>query len=399
MDILFTPGKIRKMNLKNRFICSATCECMASDQGHVTVELIDKYQKLAKGEIGLIITGHMFVEKTGRAVLSQTGIHDDSCISGLKKLVRVIHDQKGKIAFQLSHAGIQTDSSITGERQAGPSSGIRHPIKYSNSKQLSNKEILRIIDSYGDAAKRAAEAGADAVQIHAAHGYLIDQFLSPYFNRRKDYWGGSDENRFLFFRKVYEAVRGNFPSDKPVLVKMNSSDFAGSGGITTDLSGKYAKWMSELGVDLIEISCGTALYSYMNMCRGEVPVSELVKTVPSFLRHFAWIMLTSMNRSDKYRLDKPYNIDSCVEITKFTGKTPVSIVGGFRTVKEMTDVILTGVSDFISMSRPFIMQPGIVKKIKEKKQVKVSCVSCNRCLAAVAANEPVRCYYKKQATA
>jgi len=183
---------------------SATYEAMASETGEVTKKLVKRYQVLAKGEIGLIIPGHMFVHPYGRAAQFQTGIHRDEMVPGLKRLVDAVHKEGGKIFLQISHAGRQTKKALIGRRPMGPSSFDRDPTNMVKAAEMNKEEIMESIAAFGDAARRAVEAGADGIQLHAAHGYLINQFLSPYFNKRKDEWGGSDEKRFSFIREVIQ---------------------------------------------------------------------------------------------------------------------------------------------------------------------------------------------------
>ena len=153
-------------------------------------------------------------------------------IEGLKNLVDVVHNQGSKIAFQLVHSGRQTNKDIIGQAPIGPSKGPRDNIYMVKPKEMTEEEIQEIIKAFGAAAFRAGEAGADGVQIHAAHGYLVNQFLSPLFNKRKDSWGGSDENRFSFIKEVVLETKKNISDDMFVLVKLNTQDYTPKEGIT-----------------------------------------------------------------------------------------------------------------------------------------------------------------------
>ena len=393
MSVLFAPIDLGNMQAKNRFVHSATYEVMSLETGEVTDQLIKRYQTLAKGEVGLIIPGYMYVHPLGRAFAYQTGIHHDDMIPGLRKLVDAVHQEGGKIAFQLAHAGRQTTKTLVGQTPLGPSSKGRDPINFAKPKEMSSDQIQEMIQAFGVAARRAVEAGVDGIQLHAAHGYLINQFLSPFFNYRKDEWGGSDANRFRFLKEVISEVRGAIPPGFPVLVKLNTHDYTKSEGMTPSLAVTYAKWLSELEINGLEISCGTAFYSFMNMCRGDVPVKELVNSLPSWKRPLGKLMMKSM--VGKYDFEKGYNLDAAKMIKPVIGNIPLFLVGGLRKVAEMREVIENQYADCISMSRPFIREPFIVKKFKEGKANAVTCVSCNKCLAAVSHNFPVRCYNKK----
>jgi 2,4-dienoyl-CoA reductase-like NADH-dependent reductase (Old Yellow Enzyme family) len=392
MSLLFSPMKIGNVEIPNRFVNSATHECMAKETGEVSDDLIKRYERLAKGGVGLIITGLMFVHPSGRGYKYQTGIHHDSMIQGLKRLVDAVHKADGKIAFQLAHGGRQTTKDMIGQTPLAPSSRGRDPINFVKPKEMTEDEIMEVIKAFGAAAKRAVEAGADGIQLHGAHGYLISEFLSPFFNIRTDSWGGSDENRFRFLKEVFQEVKKVVPDSFPVLVKLNTNDYTPKEGIIPSLAATYSGWMAELGIDAVEVSCGATNYSYMNMCRGDVPTAELVKSLSWWEKPIGRLMIGKLE--GKYDLQEGYNLEAAKIIKPLIGDIPLLLVGGMRTVSHMKEVLENNYADFISMSRPFIREPFLVKKIKENKMDKVSCVSCNRCLAAVANELPVYCYNK-----
>jgi 2,4-dienoyl-CoA reductase-like NADH-dependent reductase (Old Yellow Enzyme family) len=171
MSALFSPKTIGNVELPNRFVSSATFESMAKETGEVSDELIRRYEKLAKGGVGLSITGLMYVHASGRGYKFQTSIHHDSMIKGLKKLTDAVHQAGGKVAFQLVHCGRQTTKKMTGQIPLAPSSRGRDPMYFVKPKEMTEDEIMEMIKAFGAAAKRAVQAGADAVQLHGAHGY------------------------------------------------------------------------------------------------------------------------------------------------------------------------------------------------------------------------------------
>lgn len=392
MSILFEPTTLGNVQIKNRFVHSATYECMSAENGEVTDQLIGRYRTLAKGDIGLIITGHMYVHPLGRGAKYQTGIHNDDMIPGLRRLTEAVHQEKGKIAFQLSHAGRQTKKALIGQTPLGPSSTGRDPVYLVKPKQMTEAQINEAIQAFSRAAIRAVEAGADGVQLHAAHTYLINQFLSPFFNHRKDAWGGSDENQFRFLRKVIEETKNSLPEGFPVLVKLNTHDHTPQDGVTPPLATTYAKWLAELEVDGIEVSCGSSVYSWAKMSRGDIPVDEIVRSLKWWMKPLGKIYLKRW--IGKYDLEEGYNLEAAKMIKSVVGKVPVFLVGGMRHTSYMEEMVQSKYADFISMSRPFVREPNIVRKIKEGKTDVVSCLSCNRCFAAIANNLPIRCYNK-----
>lgn len=392
MSLLFSPIKIGNVELSNRFVCSATYEVMSKESGEVSDELIKRYVRLAKGGVGLSITGLMYVQPSGRGYKYQTGIHHDSMTEGLTKLVDAVHQVGGKIAFQIAHCGRQTTKSLAGQTPLAPSSRGRDPLNFVKPKEMTEAEILETIKAFGAAAKRAVEAGADGIQLHAAHGYLICEFLSPFFNIRTDSWGGNDENRFRLLKEIFLEVKKVVPDGYPVSVKLNTNDYTPKEGITPSLATKYARWLTELGTDAVEVSCGATNYSYMNMCRGDVPTTELVQGLSWWEKPIGKLMISKLE--GKFNLEEGYNLAAAKMIKPVLGDTPLFLVGGMRTVSHMEGILEKNYADVIAMSRPFIREPFLAKKIEEGKMERASCVSCNRCLAAVVNNLPVYCYNK-----
>lgn len=384
---------IDKMEVKNRFIRSATVENMATETGKVSDELVKLHSTLAKGDIGLIIPGYMYIHPLGQACKYQTGIHNDDLTPGLKRISDAIHKEDGRVVFQIVHAGMQTYKGLIKTIPIGPSGRIMNPSTLTKSKEMTEEEILRSIQAFVDAAERVIEADADGIQLHAAHGYLINQFLSPFYNRRKDEWGGSDENRFRYFKEIIQRIKKVLPGDMPLLVKINSNDYTSKEGIRPPLAAKYCEWLANLGIDAIEVSCGSPHFSIFEMCRGEVPVKEITQFISGNLKPLAEKMFQDM--VGKFDFKEGYNLDAAKLIKAKIKDIPLILVGGLRTKEYMEDVIENKYADFISMSRPFIREPFLVRNFKEGKQNKAACISCNRCLAAIPNDYPISCYAKK----
>ena len=193
MNKPFERSTINGMTLANRFVRSATWEGMAADDGACTPKLIDLMTELAKGGVGLIISSHAYVSPEGQAGPWQLGVYKDSLIPGLKALTQAVHENGGKIILQLAHAGFFAHAKLTGQTPLAPSNV--DGFAKSPRKEMTVDDIQDVVKSFGTAAKRAQEAGFDGVQIHAAHGYLLSQFLSPAFNRRNDPYGGDIRQR------------------------------------------------------------------------------------------------------------------------------------------------------------------------------------------------------------
>ena len=232
-----------------------------------------------------------------------------------------------------------------------------------------------MIEAFGAAAHRAVSAGADGIQIHAAHGYLVNQFLSPFFHKREDAWGGSEENRFHFLKEVFAGIRKEMPRGMPLLVKLSTDDHTPKRGITPDLAARYAAWLGELGVDGIEASCGSSLYSPMNMSRGDVPVHELMRSLRWWVRPAARLLLGSW--VGKYDLEEGYNLAAAKLMRQSAPKVPIILVGGMRRLSHMEEIVGGGHADLISMCRPFIREPGLVNRMDSGTAEAASCTSCN----------------------
>ncbi len=390
MSILFTPLKIGGLEIKNRFVHSGTYECMADENGFVTEKHLKRYKNISRGEVALIIPGYLSVGPFGKATPHQTCIDNDDKIPGLTTLVDTIHDGGAKVCLQLAHAGRQTRKEYTGELPMAPSSVGRDPMYMVKPREMTETEIQVAIDAYGKAAARAVTVGTDAIHVGAGGGYLPNQFLSPYLNQRKDKWGGSDENRFRFVRKVVQAVRENMTDGMPLIMKLNAVDYTPKEGVTPELARIYAKWLSEMGVDALEITTGTIVYSNMHMWRGEVPVKEFMRPLPAWQKPLAWLVLRGM--VGKFDFEEMWNLEHAKYIKPVLGKTKLCLVGGNRRVSQMEKLIENGDADAIFMCRPLIREPFLVKQIKKGKTKESACISCNKCVAAVVNDMPLRCY-------
>ncbi len=394
MDILFSPKKIGNVTIKNRFVHSATCESMADETGEATGSIIERYRSISRGEAGLIITGHMYVDPGGRAFKHQLGIHNDDIIPGLRRLADAVHEEGGSIFFQLSHTGRYTKKSLTGARPVSPSSGRRDAVNYfKRPREMEEGDIRNAIGRFLSAAERAVKSGADGIQLHCAHSYLISQFLSPYFNRRKDEWGGSVDNRFRFLKEIISGINKILPAGMPVAVKLNGNDWISKNDIKPALAAEYARRLKDLGIGALEVSCGSVGHN-LATCRGEVPIDEMLSggsRIKSAVLGFARRYVEKKNF-----FHEAYNLDSARVIKPVITGIPLILVGGMRNVSTMTEILERGEADFISMSRPFIIQPDFVKRVREGTAAASACISCNRCFVTIFNDMPLKCSFKSK---
>ncbi len=274
--MLFTPIETEHLKMKNRIVRSATAESMATKEGFVTDEMIELYKKLAEGGAGTIVTGYMFVSEDGRASFKMTGISDDSHIEGLSRLVEAVKSAARDVVFvaQLAHAGRQT---FLGNAIAP--SAIKDPYTGVEPREMTKEDIERVIKAFVDAALRAEKAGFDAVQLHAAHGYLLSEFISPHTNRRKDEYG---RERAKILLDIFDRIRER--SKIPVMIKMNACDFI-PGGLEIDEAVRIAKLLDDAGFEAIEVSGGMYESIYHN--RYNVVSQKVAKSGEGYFKDYA----------------------------------------------------------------------------------------------------------------
>jgi 2,4-dienoyl-CoA reductase-like NADH-dependent reductase (Old Yellow Enzyme family) len=366
-SILFEPTKIKNMDLRNRFVRSATYEGCADD-GYVTDKQVNLYATLSEGGVGLIITGITYVHHSGEFSRFQNSIAGDQFIDGFKRLTSVAHRWETKIAVQLFHAGREARFPRSSERvPMAPSFLEADPYFKGGYRAMAEDEIWKIVDAFGDGAKRAREAGFDGVQIHGAHAYLLSQFLSPYTNRRDDKWGGNLENRLRLHREIYQNIRRKVGEDYPVLIKIGVQD-GFPGGLESNEGKLAAQYLAEFGFDALEISQGL---------RGSSFEETEFKT-----------KINNLDREAYYRR-------WCAEIKKKVD-IPVMLVGGLRTFQLMEEIVRNQEADFISLSRPLIREPGIINDWKRGGYNRAKCISCNKCLEALRKSEVLHCVQDKK---
>jgi 2,4-dienoyl-CoA reductase-like NADH-dependent reductase (Old Yellow Enzyme family) len=346
-SILFTPVRVGSLALPNRFVRSATAESMARDDGTVTERQAALYRALAEGETGLIITGHAYVAPAGKAGPRQTAVYDDRFVSGLRAIPAAIRGTPSRIVLQIAHAGRQTKPKICGCEPVAPSA-VPDPSSGVAPRAMTDAEIRETIRAFIRAAERAREAGFDGVQVHAAHGYLLSEFLSPHTNRREDAWGGAVENRTRALAEVVSGIKAACGKDFPVIAKLNTTDFLPA-GLTLEDASAAARLLEAAGGDGIEASGGMT-----EAGRGSV-----------------WPGLRSEDE-EGYFVENAARIRRAVSI-------PVFGLGGFRTFAAMERAVRDSRVDLISLSRPLVRDPGLIRKFRLGEASKSDCLSCNRC--------------------
>lgn len=353
-EILFEPCRIGNLEIRNRFVRSATWDATADESGAVTDTSVGIYKRLGEGGIGLIVSGYAFVSPHGQAVHGQYGVHNNDMIPGLSRLAQAVHEGGGKIALQIVHAGINSaylPQKGTTVLAVSEMPGVKRP-----HRQMTDEDIEGIIDDFAEAAVRGREAGFDAIQLHGAHGYLMSQFISPLYNRRTDRWGGSPENRCRFHTEVVSRVRQEIGSDFPLFIKFGVMDDR-EGGLTLEEGVEAAQNMVAAGIDAIEVSAGVGQAAYRTGENGLV--------IPPF-------------RERASAVKRAVNV-------------PVILVAGIRSLETARDIVESGDADMVSMCRPFIREPYLVARWQRGETAPATCITCNRCMAIVRRGEPLEC--------
>ena len=356
---LFESTEINAMKLANRFVRSATWEGMATEDGAATPDLIQLMADLAKGGVGLIVSSHTYVVKQGQAGPWQLGVYADDLLPGLRKMTAAVHTQGGKIVMQLAHAGYHANGKVSGMMPVAPSAV--ESLAKAPRKALTEEDIQDIAQAFASAAIRAKKADFDGVQIHAAHGYLLSQFLSPIYNHRTDAYGGGIQNRSKPLMAVLKAIRKAVGNDYPVLIKMNCGDFIENGLVLEDAI-QVGKMLAKGGIDAIELSGGLLTGGKMNPSRMGIHSQEKEAYFQKEARAF-----------------------------KTEVQVPLILVGGNRSYETAQQLVDNGIADYISLCRPFIREPGLINRWRSGDLTKSACLSDNKCFGPIMAGKGLFC--------
>lgn len=330
MKTIFTPLTLKNgTTIKNRFVKAAISEALGDKNYQPKPELISLYQHWANGGTGLLITGNVMVDRNARGEYGNVVVDKQQDLNLLKKWAQAGTENNTKLFMQLNHPGKQSPKTISKQPVAPsvvPMTGS-NSFAFNTPRALSNSEIKQIINKFIDAAEIAQQTGFSGVEIHAAHGYLLNQFLSPHDNQRNDEYGGPLENRMRILTEIYTGIRAKVGPDFPIALKINSSDFSSDGFSKAD-SLKVIQKMDQLGIDLIEISGG----NYEN------PKMQGIGKGAFFIDY--------------------------AQKVKQTISTPIVVTGGFNTAEGMENAVQNNETDFIGLARPLVMVPDLPKLMK-----------------------------------
>ncbi|WP_342075691.1 NADH:flavin oxidoreductase/NADH oxidase family protein [Yoonia sp. SS1-5] len=328
------------VRLNNRFCKSAMTEALADARDAPTQAHQTLYERWSRGGMALQLTGNVMVDRRYLERPGNVVVEDDSVMNALRDWARAAHVGGSHIWMQISHPGRQCPIVVNTKPLSPSEEKLRILGLFGKPRAMTSDDIDDAIQRYAKTAGIAKQAGFDGVQLHAAHGYLVSQFLSPITNRRNDEWGGSLENRARFLRAIYYATRREVGPDFPIAVKLNSADFQ-KGGFTIEDSCQVAQWLAQDGIDLIELSGGT--YEQMSFVNG---TEEKLRD--------------STIRREAYFLEYAREVRKAVSV-------PIMVTGGFRSVAAMERAVTEDKIDMIGLARPLCVQPDAVAAMLDGK--------------------------------
>jgi len=370
---LFSPTKLGSLPLKNRLVRSATYDAKADEKGRPTKNYIDFYRRLAQGGVGLIITGLAYPDKDGKLPRG-ISVEDDKCLKYLPEVTAAVHELNCgcKIALQIGHTGRQLPHELPQEPVAP--SPILEPYTGRIPRELTIKEIETFIDKTAAAIGRAQKSGFDAVQLHAAHGWLLSSFLSPHTNQRKDMYGGNIINRARIMTEIIRRARSLAGEAFPVFAKMNACDFV-DGGVELPEALTLGKILEDAGYAGLEISSGM----WETCTRDPKIIGWKAELIPEARKGIRTVK------------DEAYHREFTKIFKKKLKKTKIILIGGLKTPSLMEEIISGKDADLVSLSRPFIREFDLPNLWLAGYTKKASCLSCNKCMETVGEENGLRC--------
>ena len=374
-SILFTPASIGPLTLRNRTIRSAAFESMCPGNAP-SEQLLNYHRSVAAGGVGMTTVAYAAVTRSGLSFDRQLWMRKE-IIPGLRKVTDAIHQEGAAASIQLGHCGNMSHKKICGETPVGACSGFN---LYSPTfvRGLQKDELHQLAKAYGDAVRLSKEAGFDAVEIHAGHGYLISQFLSPYTNHRKDEYGGTLENRMRFMNEVMEEVTRAAGNDTAILVKMNMRD-GFKGGMEIDESLTVAQQLVKDGAQALVLSGGFVSKAPMYVMRGAMPIKTLTHYMESWWLKWG-VRLAGHLMIPTVPFKEAYFLEDALQFRKHIKEIPLVYVGGLVSRKKIDEVLDSGF-DFVQMGRALLNAPGFVNRMKEEEQARCNCKHSNYCIA------------------
>ena len=371
---VFSPGRLGPVALRNRIVKCATNEGMSRD-GLVTDRLVGFHRDFAAGGVGMTTLAYCSVSADGRTFRHQIWMREEA-LPGLRGFAAAMHGAGARAAIQLGHAGWFANPRATRTRPLGPSR-VFSPHAQTFSRAAEPRDLARLVRDFSDATRLAVAAGFDAVEVHVGHGYLLNQFLSPYTNRRRDDYGGSLENRARFPREVLRAVRAAAGLDVAVYAKLNMED-GFRGGLTLEDSLEVARWLEADGtLDGLQLTGGHTTRTPFFLMRGEVPLREMIALQPSAVTRLGMRLLgRSFLRA--YPFEEAFFLPLARRFRAALG-LPLMLLGGVTRLETMERALAQGF-DFVALGRALIRDPDLPLRMQRGELDGSRCVPCNRCV-------------------
>ncbi len=358
----FVPTTLGRLTLKNRFIRSATWDGMGFNDGSFSPAQVELFRNLSLGGAGLLTSGFIAITPQGRRNREQNMLCENQHVQSLRKIVEVVKREEVALIAQLVHCGGYASTETSNLPIVAPGDN-QEPIFEEKPQALTENQIKEVITQFAEAAARAREAGCDGVQIHAAHGYLVSQFLSPCTNQRTDNYGGNPENRARFLNEVYEKVRNYVGTDFTVTIKINGSDYF-KNGLECAESIKITQQLAEIGLDGVEVSGGNPI---------SIPLTPIPKEIKACDNEAPF-------KNEVFAFTESLSI-------------PVAAVAGIRSLEMIEKLIAKGVS-LISLCRPLICEPDLINQWQAGREEPSRCTSCNRCFIPAFKGKGIKCNKK-----
>jgi len=372
---LLSEASIGNLVLSNRIIKAGCFEGM-SQGGGVTNELIEHHRRIASGGTAMTTVAYCSISFDGRAFEHEMWMREE-IVPDLRRLTEAIHQEGAAASIQLGHCGYFANKRVIRSRPMGASSKF-NLFQLSYCREMTENDIQEKIENFGNAALMARKAGFDAIEIHAGHGYLLSQFLSPWTNHREDNYGGTLENRMRFPARVISHIRELLDPGFPILVKMNQQDGM-KGGLEIEEAVKIARMFEQAGASALIPSCGFTSKTPLYMLRGNVPVAEMVKNQKQWFSKIGLFLFGKM-LVQEYPFEKLFLLEGAEKI-KDAVTIPVLYIGGILE-KEDVSLALEQGFDFVQIGRALIHDPYFTMKMGNAKTDEQSCDNCNRCVAA-----------------
>jgi 2,4-dienoyl-CoA reductase-like NADH-dependent reductase (Old Yellow Enzyme family) len=377
LDRALSPARLGPLDLRNRVIKTATWEGM-SPGGRPAEALAAHHGRLAEGGVGLTTVAYGAVNPEGRTFAEQLLICPEH-LPELTAVAQAVHAHGGKVSLQLAHCGGFSKNHQLQRAPGGPSAAVNlYGLAYGlpRVRALGEEELEQIVQDFATAARLARQAGFDAVEVHAGHGYLLSQFLSPLINRRRDGWGGDLRGRSRLARQVLAAVRAAVP-ELAVLVKLNLDDGL-PGGQSIEETIEVAAELGGLGADAIVLSGGLVQRNAFYLLRGEVPIAAMAAAESSplqrvALRAFAPFLVRPVPYQDLFFLDKARQVRRAVP-------TPLVLLGGVTSGEGIAAAMGEGF-EFVAIGRALLYDPDFVRRVEREPGTRSGCTHCNRCVA------------------